>query len=149
MNPYKKLAELDNCIFRVTGKGVIVNDKKVLLVRDDPTDKWSFPGGGIDYGENAEQAVIRELKEEVGLQPEDITNQPKLIAQTSGHVKSEIPRVNIYFEIETDASKVVLGDDATEIGWFSAEELKSVEFDESNGDISQLLEIVHRLLDQS
>jgi mutator protein MutT len=40
--------------------------------------KWEFPGGGIDFGETPEQAVIREAKEETGLDVEIIRLLPKI-----------------------------------------------------------------------
>ncbi|MGE0339428.1 MAG: NUDIX domain-containing protein, partial [Xanthobacteraceae bacterium] len=41
-------------------------DGKVLLAkRTKPPFKWSFPGGSIEPGESAEEAAIREVREEV------------------------------------------------------------------------------------
>ena len=36
------------------------------------THSWQFPQGGINYGETPEQAMFRELQEEVGLLPEHV-----------------------------------------------------------------------------
>ncbi|OYV01647.1 MAG: RNA pyrophosphohydrolase [Burkholderiales bacterium PBB5] len=36
------------------------------------THSWQFPQGGIKYGETPEQAMLRELHEEVGLRPEHV-----------------------------------------------------------------------------
>ena len=36
------------------------------------THSWQFPQGGIKYGESPEQAMLRELHEEVGLLPEHV-----------------------------------------------------------------------------
>ncbi|MBX7067942.1 MAG: NUDIX domain-containing protein [Microthrixaceae bacterium] len=48
-------------------------DGRILLIRSsDPADRakphwWELPGGGIDAGETAEQAIARELSEEAGI----------------------------------------------------------------------------------
>jgi 8-oxo-dGTP diphosphatase len=57
---------------------VIVRDGRVLMVRErslgpsgrhDGLEYWTLPGGGIADGETAEEAVRREVEEEVGLTP--------------------------------------------------------------------------------
>lgn len=40
---------------------------RVLLQRRGDSGKWGFPGGAIELGETPEMAVIRELREETGL----------------------------------------------------------------------------------
>jgi 8-oxo-dGTP diphosphatase len=50
---------------------VIVRDDQVLLSRLAPylapTERWTLPGGGIDFGEHPRDAVVREVYEETGL----------------------------------------------------------------------------------
>ena len=43
---------------------------KVLLQKRGDSGKWGFPGGAVELGETPEQAAIRELKEETGLDVE-------------------------------------------------------------------------------
>nr|WP_238996663.1 NUDIX hydrolase [Paenibacillus pinistramenti] len=40
---------------------------KVLMVHNIDRDSWSLPGGAVETNETLEQAVIREAKEETGL----------------------------------------------------------------------------------
>ena len=40
---------------------------RVLLIRQSYTKGWRLPGGGVDRGEPAPAAILRELAEEVGL----------------------------------------------------------------------------------
>ena len=55
-------------LFRVSIKAVIRNEKGVLLAvkENDREDVWELPGGGMDHGETFEEAMRRELFEEIG-----------------------------------------------------------------------------------
>ena len=51
------------------------------------THSWQFPQGGIKHGETPEQAMFRELHEEVGLRPEHV----QVIARTRDWLRYEVP----------------------------------------------------------
>ena len=60
---------------RPTVRGIIEKDGMLGLIYEAEGDYYGFPGGGIEEGENYEEALIREVEEETGLLvlPESIT----------------------------------------------------------------------------
>ncbi len=62
---------MDNQIV-VALKGIILRDGKILIIKRSDSDEigagtWETPGGKLDFGEYPEEALVREIKEEVGL----------------------------------------------------------------------------------
>jgi ADP-ribose pyrophosphatase YjhB (NUDIX family) len=52
-------------------KGIVIEDGRVLLVRTTyGGPRWDFPGGHVHRGESAEEAVVREIREESGVEVE-------------------------------------------------------------------------------
>ncbi|MBI3903086.1 MAG: RNA pyrophosphohydrolase [Nitrosomonadales bacterium] len=51
-------------------------------------DSWQFPQGGIQHGETPEQAMYRELHEEVGLQP----NHVQILGRTREWMRYDVPQ---------------------------------------------------------
>ena len=59
--------------FRPSAKGVVVVDNRVLVTRnqtpgDDGPDWYIFPGGGQQPGETLLEALVREVREETGVE---------------------------------------------------------------------------------
>ena len=52
---------------REAARAVIINNGRIALVRSRAEGFYKFPGGGIEPGESAQDAVIRETQEETGL----------------------------------------------------------------------------------
>jgi len=71
---------------------VITNEKKqILLAKRYKQDAWQLPQGGIDKGETELDALYRELEEEVGLAPEQVS----LVAKTPKWLRYELPMEHI------------------------------------------------------
>ena len=60
---------------------------QVLWARRVGQDAWQFPQGGIRRDESPEQAMYRELREEVGLAPEDVA----VLGSTNGWLRYRLP----------------------------------------------------------
>lgn len=70
--------------------GIILTnpENSVLWARRMGQDAWQFPQGGINDDEDAEQAMYRELWEEVGLHEEDV----QIIAATNSWLRYKLPK---------------------------------------------------------
>lgn len=70
--------------------GIILANQhnEVLWARRIGQDSWQFPQGGIKKRETPEEALYRELYEEVGLQAADVD----IIAQTKGWLRYRLPK---------------------------------------------------------
>lgn len=70
--------------------GIIVANPRgqVLWARRSGHDAWQFPQGGIIEQESPEQAMYRELWEEVGLEQPDV----RIISSTRGWLRYRLPR---------------------------------------------------------
>ena len=51
--------------------GIIKQENKFLIMRVNKTPYYHIPGGHIEIGEDSEQAIIREIKEEIGCEVEE------------------------------------------------------------------------------
>jgi ADP-ribose pyrophosphatase YjhB (NUDIX family) len=58
-------ANLDDMTQTIRVYAVIIRDSKILLTKQ--WDGYSLPGGGVELAEHLEDALVRELKEETGL----------------------------------------------------------------------------------
>lgn len=79
---------LDKDGFRPNVAIVIANHKnQVFWGKRIREHSWQFPQGGINPGESPEEAMFRELREEVGLRPEHV----KILGRTRDWLRYEVP----------------------------------------------------------
>jgi len=111
----------------------IVNDGKVLMTWNKKVKTWVPPGGHIDQNELPCSSVIREAKEESGLDiklisPFDKSKTGNLVQPIHihlDHIKDDHKHIDlIYFGVVKDGTLLKESDEQTALRWFSKEELE-------------------------
>lgn len=127
-----------------TAEVFVVYRDKVLLRMHDKYKKWLSVGGHIELDEDPNQAAVREVKEEVGL---DVVLADDLLPfrQNTGEYRELIPpkflnrnrisatheHITLMYFARADTDRVVVPDNhekSDEIKWFTREELEKNEY---------------------
>ncbi len=113
--------------FRVVRGLVMFKDKFLLLKKIKDFDssssgKWEMPGGKIEEGESPRDAMIRETKEEIGLDCELVKDLPWFVMDT-GEVVSE---AHVYL-LNAPTDKVKISKEHSDYAWLTPEELPNYE----------------------
>ena len=104
------------------GVRAVVTDAagNVLLIEHTYIKGWCLPGGGVERGETAETAVVRELQEEAGVRA---LSRPRLLSAHSNELLHPGDHVLVY---RVDAWEPCASNAAGEIlavGWFAPDDL--------------------------
>ena len=100
----------------VTGRGpragadaLVQNQRgEVLLVRRADDGHWAMPGGWVDPGETPEQAVVREVVEETGLQ----VSAPRLV-----HTEQRPQSIHYTFRCRLDGGRLRASEESLEVAF--------------------------------
>lgn len=121
-----------NCFYRLTVKAMCVRDGKLLLARESESlsgQKWELPGGGLDFGEDIETALHREIKEEMGLKVMKVSQAPVYVWTA----KSENKRGFDWFyscvpayRVELENLNITPNDECEAVKFFGPEELSTL-----------------------
>ena len=98
---------------------VDINGKVVLVKRKNPPLLWALPGGFIDYGESSEDAAVREIREETGL---EITELNQFHCYSKPERDPRFHTVTVVFTARSTGIPAA-GDDAAGAGLFDADNL--------------------------
>jgi ADP-ribose pyrophosphatase YjhB (NUDIX family) len=116
----------------VVGVGALISDgeRYLLIKRASEPDAgfWSVPGGLVEVGEKAEDAAVREAKEETGLDVEVV----ELLGVVDKIVRDEDSRIKFHFVIvdylvRPKGGSLQAASDALEARWVKSEEIPSYE----------------------
>ena len=126
--------------YRVSAKGLILMEKRVLLVRK-PNGYWDLPGGRLEEGEAPEDALTREILEETGIHCQADTLLHNFVRPKPG-------RLDIFVAVylaSTAAgfSEVKLSHEHDDIGLFSFVDAGNLKMEDGFRHSLQLAKIVY------
>ncbi|MDO6524215.1 8-oxo-dGTP diphosphatase MutT [Motilimonas sp. 1_MG-2023] len=114
--------------------GIIINPEQQVLIsrrldHQHQGGKWEFPGGKVEANETPEQALIRELQEEVNI----LVNSARLFDSISFDYPDK--QVLLDFMISTDFSGEAQGLEGQEVRWVAKADLSNYTFPDANQPI--------------
>ena len=118
---------------------IIIKDNRVLMIRTKDSNSWSIPSGGVEVGETAEEACIREITEETGYVAKIVK-----VLHTKKTIIKEYRVTTQYFLCEITGGEIQYQDpdeEIEEIAWKNSDEISKLmlTYPEDQEVIEQLL----------
>jgi 8-oxo-dGTP diphosphatase len=117
---YAAGAPRPNSIKPAAAVAIIDSEAKILLLRRRDNDKWTLPGGTLEFGETLTECAIREVREETGFSIRitgligTYTEPQVLIAYDDGEVRQEFTFV---YSAEIESGKLTIDCESTDAKW--------------------------------
>lgn len=114
---------------------LLYHNGSVLLIqrgREPFTGFWGLPGGGVELGETVEEALVREIREETGLEARVerfLYYQDAIARDQNGRVQFHY--VIFFFLAAVTGGSLRAGDDAANAAWFPVTELAGLQLTDS------------------
>ncbi|MEV5378061.1 MULTISPECIES: NUDIX hydrolase [Streptomyces] len=116
----------------VVAASAVVTDGegRILMQRRADSGLWALPGGGMEMGESLAGAVVREVREETGLDVEvtglvgTYTDPRHVIAYSDGEVRRQF---NICFTARIVGGTLAISDESTELRFVPVDGIRSLD----------------------
>ncbi len=136
-----RLNDIDDCLYRVAIRVLIVQDDKVLLVKESDDDWWALPGGGVDHGEAIETTLVREVEEELGVPAKEVSSDFQIVYCNIGQVVNAVPRMNLFLKAKVPEELLRKTDHVEKWAWFTKDEFLQQELHPSY-DKTELVKVI-------
>ena len=98
--------------------------KGILFEKRSDNGMWCIPGGSLEFGESLEEGLLREVKEETGL---DIFNPVFLDVKANVHIiypnQDEVYYTDVVYYSNEYSGILQHDEESTELKWFKLDEL--------------------------
>jgi 8-oxo-dGTP pyrophosphatase MutT (NUDIX family) len=119
---------------KVAEYAIILNEKKQFLMvqwKEEHDYKWHFPGGRLDEGEKEIEGLRREVKEELGVEIEEIKPVfAKYIGKEYCYKDCDEPRYALFYTAKMkEGSEIKLNtEELKDYKWCIKEEIDKIDF---------------------
>jgi ADP-ribose pyrophosphatase YjhB (NUDIX family) len=112
-----RIVRISQVTFTVSVAAIVINDKKEVLLLNHvlrPRSGWGFPGGFLDANESPPDAIRREVREETGIELDDLKLSRSLVRGR---------HLELIFSARPIGTAAVLTAEIYELGWFRPDSL--------------------------
>lgn len=125
-------------------RAVILNEKQeILLVRESADGRWSLPGGWADIGDTPTEGIIREIKEETGLQAQVVRLLAIYDKDRHPYPQQPFYVYKLIFHCSYIGDTLTQGFDIQDVNWFSVHDLPAIS--ENRILPTQIIELHHQI----
>lgn len=114
---------------------IVVDDRgRLLMIHRTDNNLWAIPGGGHDVGESISDTVVREVREETGIDVEVVelsgiyTNPQHVIAYSDGEVRQQF---SMCFRARPVGGELRTSDESKAVRWVDPQDLDSLDIHQS------------------
>lgn len=136
-----RLNDIDDCLYRVAVRALVVQNDRILLIKETVDNWWALPGGGIDHGESIESALTREVEEELGVPAEKVSSDFEIAYYNIGNVLDGVPRMNLFFKASVPEDQLKQTDHVSRWEWFTKDEFLKADLHASY-DKTKLIDVI-------
>lgn len=102
---------------------VVYSGDKIFLMESPKWNGWVIPGGRIEEGETEEEALKREIKEELGIEITNIKKLSETWKEPSADFFDSSTKFHfITFSVEAKSTKITTNHEISNYDWFTVEE---------------------------
>lgn len=114
------------CYYRVSVKGIVVDEQGRFLLSRERNDMWDMLGGGLDHEEDPIDGLRREVFEEAGLRVIWVSRTPKYFITSPSHSGNAYV-AHVVYEMKVEDLNLTPSDESLELRFFTPDEARKVE----------------------
>ena len=117
----------NNNKFEVISRALIIKNDEILLCFGKEAKNYFLPGGHVEFGENAEKALLREIKEEMNTDGE-IENFAGVFENSYTDKSGLRDEINLCFSVKMEEANISSVEDYIAFEWIPIERLEKINF---------------------